>query len=96
MRIICPIHGIQSCILVSPDLYVDSARVDVRNGLIEVAYKYDGEIVHAFRMSSAFAKTHGIEGGVLRLPKDYPKWVDLLVGVCKKCFEDKTKPSPIS
>jgi hypothetical protein len=91
MRIVCPIHGVQGCILVSPDLYDQSAQADARSGLLELAYEYEGETVHAFRMSLAFARAHGIQSGVLPLPNDYPKWVDLLVGVCRKCFEEKQR-----
>lgn len=92
MRIICSIHGAQSCKLVSPDLLAEPAHTDVHNNLIEITYKYEGETVVAYQMSSTFASTHGIEAGAFPLPNDYPKWVHLLVTVCTKCFKDKATP----
>ena len=91
MRIICPIHGCQPVMYISPDLWDDPKKGEKESGGVQVVYEYEGQLVDAFQVSADFAATHGVQGGIVPLPDDYPKWAQAVTSVCKNCFDDKCR-----
>lgn len=91
MRIICPIHGCQSVMCISPDLWDEPKKAEKDCGGIQVVYEFEGQLVDAFHLSAEFARTHDVHGGIVPLPDEHPKWVQAVTGVCKICFETKIR-----
>lgn len=91
MRIICPIHGSQPVMYISPDLWAEPQKAEKDCGGVQVEYEYEGQLVDAFHLSAEFAKTHDVHGGIVPLPDEYPKWAQAVTSVCKRCFEEKSR-----
>jgi hypothetical protein len=90
MRLICPKHGIQAPMQLSPDIWEEPWKADKERGGIKVEYEFNGETVDAFLLSADFAKRVGAIDGPLPLPDQYPPWMDQLLAVCSKCLAEKT------
>jgi len=86
MMLLCDRHGCQMGIEVSPDLCDRVARSETVDGIVEIGYEYDGELMQVMFLSKEFAARHGVsESRVSPLPDDYPDWVRLIAVECKKC-----------
>ncbi len=91
MRIICPIHGCQQVMCISPDICDDPTKAESKNGAVNVVYEFEDQLVDTFLLSSEFANRHGVHDGVLPLPDEYPKWTRDVASICKECFEQKVQ-----
>lgn len=89
MRILCPIHGCQPVVQISPDLQDDLAKAEQMAGGIKMAYEFEGQIVDSYHLSAEFAAEHDVRGGVVPLPDEYPNWTQAVIAVCKRCFAGK-------
>ncbi len=87
MRIVCPMHGGQAVVQISPDVWDDPQAAQREVRWVHVLYEFDGQVVDAYHLSEEFAARHGVEAGVAPLPADYPEWTGEVTRVCAKCFE---------
>lgn len=93
MRILCPIHGSQPVMHISPDLWAAPALADEDFGGVRLIYEFDGQFIEAFLLSEAFACSHNVRAGTVPLPEEYPSWAKEVVSVCKQCFHGKRQLS---
>ena len=91
MRIICPIHGSQPVMYISPDLWTAPKIAGKECGGVHVVYDHECKCVDVFHLSAEFASIHGVRDGMIPLPDEYPKWAQAVTSVCQKCFEDKSR-----
>jgi hypothetical protein len=83
MRYLCPVHGCQPVLQMSPDLMENPGEG------IHISYCVDEIILGCYRVSKEFAKQHELQEGSFDLPDEHPDWVHLTTIICKKCFEEK-------
>lgn len=91
MRHMCPIHGCQPVIYLSLDVWNDPKNGNTYQGGVRVVYEFEGQHVDAFLLSAGFAKKHDVQGGIVPLPDEYPKWAQDVVSVCKSCFDERAR-----
>lgn len=89
MLVVCPIHGPQPGILISPDLLPHLEAQAHPDEVVDLVYKYQKQVAWVFHVSRDFAREHGLRGGVDALPEKGPVWVHDLQCCCKRCFEEK-------
>ena len=85
MRLLCPeCKQARSVLQVSPGFNRLTAR-EFLAGAVRVRYLVDGSPADAYWLSPQFAAEHGVVGGEVELPEEYPEWTRQTLVACELC-----------
>jgi hypothetical protein len=89
----CQKHGSQFGVIISPDLYEMITKGENISDFIEVFLMINNDVYHAPYLSLKFLQKNNLNyqnNEKVQLSKNnQPKWIDDLVPICIKCFDEK-------
>lgn len=88
MRILCKKCGGSEVVQLSPD-YDPKMHREFLGDMVRIRFLYDGDPVDEYLLSSEFAESYQLQDSDIKLPDEYPVWIERVGIQCRMCFDSR-------